>query len=261
MYNPSHPLVCTCGNRVDSCPFWQRVQDELGRPLASLELRAEFAKPEREHSLSSAIERIPKRMMRIAPGLFRYRLVQRAMTGRKLPADIIELFDAVFRATRLPLCVDSSKSPFRFRAVYDVDPSRSLAIVLTRDFRAVVRSKIEHGQTLEMAATGWRKKYEQIAALMQGVSPSNVLFVRYEELCESPHDELNRICKFLRVDFAEAMLQRSNYDVHHIGGSPSKFDESKARISLDRSFEKHFDSATVEKLRKLIGPVALRLGY
>src|SRR5262245_47931937 len=39
IYDPDHPLVCSCGLPVAECPFWESVQRALGKPLDSLVLR------------------------------------------------------------------------------------------------------------------------------------------------------------------------------------------------------------------------------
>jgi hypothetical protein len=187
--------------------------------------------------------------------------MQRALLGPRIARDCIDLFDAVCSATGRPYCVDSSKSPYRFRSVFDLEPSKTLAVILVRDYRAVVYSKMKRGESLESAALGWRKRMQQIDALTSDIGVESRHILRYESLCQEPREELARLSRFLGLDFVEMMLRRPAGSTHHIGGSPSKFDASRGEISLDRSYERHFTTEDLEKLRALVGKVATRWGY
>jgi hypothetical protein len=157
--------------------------------------------------------------------------------------------------------VDSSKSAFRFRALLDLKPERVRAIVLGRDYRAVVHSKMKRGQSLRAAARGWGRKMREIDAMTRDL-PSGVVYrLKYESLCDDPGRELRAICDFLGVEFQEGMLSRPRAGVHHIGGSPSKFDESMSAIVLDRSHEDRFTEAELAQLSRLVGDIATKWGY
>ncbi len=261
MYDPVHPLVCTCGVPVEQCPFWSKVAARLTRPLGELRLRADLKNSHDARNVESLLTRAAKWLVKRKPGLLRYGAAREWFEGDEIAGDILALFEAVAAVSGRSYCVDSSKSTFRFRAVYGADPVRTKAIVLVRDFRAVVRSKMKRGLSFEAAARGWRRKMEEIEALTSDLPAGVVRAVKYEEFCQDPRRELEGLCAFLGVSFAMAMLERPKDDVHHIGGSPSKFDDSKTQIVLDRGFEDHFEPQQVCELRRLIGPVAGRWGY
>jgi hypothetical protein len=245
LYDPAHPLVCSCGRRLAECPFWSAVRDALGRPLESLELRMRGA----------------RRLIRTHPRLFRRRLIRNLFRGRRVVRDSVALFQAVLAVAGRAHCVDSSKLPVRFRAIYDEHPDRAKAIVLVRDFRAVVHSKMKRGMRLEPAALGWRRKMRQIEALTGDLPPTHVRILKYEDFCRQPARELAGLCEFIGIEFEEGMLRRQAARTHHIGGSPSKFDESRREISLDESAAGHFSDAQVADMRAIIGDVAERWGY
>ena len=261
VYDPAHPLVCNCGLRVADCPFWTSVADALGRPLATLQLRAGTTLPKRKGEEGQDAGRVLRRLLKAFPGILRRDAVRGLFGGKAMARDAVDLFDAVSSATGRAFCVDSSKSTFRFRAVYDLEPARTLAVVLARDYRAVVHSKMKRGVSLEAAAVGWKKKMREIDAVTLDLPASCVHVLKYESLCEDPRRELNRLCTFLDIEFSDAMLQRPTSDVHHIGGSPSKFEASKTSIVLDRSYEKRFKQAELNRLRRLIGGTAEKWGY
>lgn len=261
VYDPAHPLVCSCGKPVSECPFWTAVGKRLGRPLDELKLQTRFNFPRRSRSVATSLLRLPRRALRSRPTAFRFSPVQWFFGGPRMARDSVELYDAVSEVTGSGFCVDSSKSAFRFRAVYDREPEKTRAIVLARDYRAVVHSKMRHGAQLEVAARGWRKKMRQLEALTRDLPVDHVHLLKYESFCEDPRSELFRLCAFLGVKFADAMLQRATKDVHHIGGSPSKFDASRTHISLDRSYEGRFKGDELERLQRLVGNAAERWGY
>jgi hypothetical protein len=173
-----------------------------------------------------------------------------------LGRDSIALCDAILRATGKRLVVDSSKSAFKFWSVYRQQPTKVRAVVMARDYRAVVYSKMQRGRSLEEAALGWRRKMEQIEELTRGVPEDRCYRLKYENLCTNPSGQLAALCKFLNIKFDEKMLTRPIKDVHHIGGSPSKFDPSKRAISLDNRYADAFDSSALERMRHLVGRVA-----
>lgn len=261
LYDPEHPLVCSCGRAVAECPFWRGVAAQLGRPLGSLRLHSKHETDGTGRRAAPSRTWPARQLLRHFPVLFRNGAVRGLLGGQALARESIALFDAVAKATGRPLCVDSSKSPLRFRSVHALQPDRTFAIVLSRDYRAVVHSKMKRGARLAVAAAGWRRKMQQIAELTDDLPPDRVYRLKYEELCEDPRLHLSRLCSFLGVEFAEAMVERPSDDVHHIGGSPSKFDPSRTRIELDRSHADRFEGPELEQLRKLVGREAARWGY
>lgn len=261
-YDPVHELVCACGLEVAECPFWNDVRRQLGRPLETLSLHSRLSRPTRDGNPISRIRWLPRRFVRAYPQTYRSPVVRRALGGTGLAEDILGLLEAASRASGRSVCVDSSKSPFRFRAVFGLDPGRARAIVLARDFRAVVHSKMKRGEGLEAAARGWRLAMEQIGALTQDLPATVVHRLRYEDLCNQPRVELSRLCEFLGIPFQDGMLRRPDKaNLHHIGGSPSKFDESRHEIVLDRAYEGVFSPSDVDRMRLIIGNEARRWSY
>jgi hypothetical protein len=261
VYDPDHPLLCACGASVRACPFWKSVELALGSPLESLQLRQHLKRKDKRWIRPGAVKDLRIALIKSRPGLYRHAAIRRLVGALNVAGDCVRLFDAVSTATGRRFCVDSSKSPYRFRSVFEADPKRTLAVVLARDYRAVVHSKMKRGQSLRVAALGWRRKLQQIRALTMDIPVDCVFSLKYEALCSNPRDELGRLCDFLGISFTESMLHRPTATMHHIGGSPSKFDPSRAEIALDRSFENQFSQAALEHMRELVGDVAVEWGY
>jgi hypothetical protein len=261
LYDPSHPLVCACGLPIRDCPFWTRVESLLGRPLETLRSRQGLKRERGEGKLEIAIKHVPRRLIKTHPWLYRSQAVRSIFDGYKLGRDCIDLYDAACAASGRTICVDSSKSIFRFRDVYELDPTRTYGVILVRNYKAVVHSKMKRGESVNAAANGWRRTMQQIETLTTDLPTSHVLRVRYEDFCESPSRDLKRLCRFLDVDFEAAMLDRSSYESHHLGGSPTKYDPSRRRIVLDRSHETDLAPSDAQLAREIVGTVANRWGY
>ena len=261
LYDPEHPLVCSCGLRVSDCPFWTSVAGRMGRPLESLQLRSSFRPPRSARRSELGLKRVSRRFLGAFPAVFRIKGVRDRLGSEVLTRDLAALFDAVAATTGCEYCVDSSKSAIRFRMLHDFEPHRVRAIVLARDYRAVVHSKMKRGQSLRAAAIGWKRKMLEIESMTRDLPPGIVHRLKYENFCENPRRELQRLCDFLGVDFSESMLTRPRRDVHHIGGSPSKFDASLTTITMDRSHEDRYNAAQLGRLSRIVGSIAGTWGY
>jgi hypothetical protein len=261
IYDPIHPLVCSCGEPLRVCPFWTKVETTLGRPLQSLILQLPYAAWSGGSDLVSRIRNLPRRFVKTFPASFRSHSLQRLLGCDTMAGDCFALFDAVADATGRNFCVDSSKSPFRFRAVHDREPARTVAILLGRDYRAVVHSKMKRGQTMESAAMGWRRQMTHMEALTSDIPDDRKCRVKFESFCADPAGELARICRFLQMEFSPNMLQRPTTALHNIGGSPSKFDANRVSVVLDRTYENVFEAGALAQMRKLVGGVGGLWGY
>ena len=265
IYDPAHPLKCSCGATVSDCAFWRQVAAVLGRPLDDLQLSTrDFGRRwagRHRHRLVAGLWGLPVRFLDAFPGSYRRRVVQTVFSGPRLARDSLALFDAIFEVSKARYVVDASKSATRFRSIYRSRPANVRAIVLGRDYRAVVHSKMRRGRSLEVAASGWRKSMTRIECLTRDLPPGCSIRIKYENLCEQPEKELARICAFLGLEYSSAMLERHVRNLHHIGGSPSQFDPARAAIVMDRSHEGAFSREALERMHHLVGDVAKSWDY
>jgi len=260
VYDPEHPLVCNCGLAIKDCPFWSRVEELLARPLADLQVHTRWSSNTNSEESQLGRRLLLSLAVRV-PSVLGLKSVLRTLAGKNLASDCIRLFGAVAEAAGRNICVDSSKSAIRFRAIYETEPSKTRAIVLTRDARAVVYSKMKRGRSLAAAADGWRRKMQLIESLTAGIPREHVHVLKYEDLCEDTESELSKICMFLGVENSEAMLRRPTENLHNIGGSPSKFDKERISIALDRTFETGLCPEDMREVLRVVGTTAARWGY
>ena len=265
LYDPAHPLACTCGQAVLDCPFWIDVQEAANRPLDSFRLRPRFIRwrgaDAGNQSLRERLMQLPLRLTKQVPSAYTNPIIHRILGGPKLARDSIALADAILSATGSKILVDSSKSVLKFWSVYRQQPGRVRTVILARDYRAVVYSKMKRGKSLENAAREWRRKMEQIELLTSDVTDDRCYRLKYEVLCADPTEALTALCAYLDIGFESTMLSRPTEGVHHLGGSPSKFDPSKRTISLDTNYENAFDRESLARMQDLVGSVAESWGY
>jgi hypothetical protein len=260
LYDPAHPLTCSCGKPVPLCPFWQQVESALGAPLASLTLRPRLLESGMNVSDRSAVATRVWAPLRRWPNLYRFPPIHFAL-GSNVGRDSFRLYDAVTQVTGARYVVDSSKVPFRFWSLWRRRPDDLRLVVLVRDYRAVAYSQSKRGHSLRGAARYWVNTMRQVDALTRGLPGEQIFLVRYEDLCDSPEETMHRLCNFLQLEFSPELLARATVDLHHIGGSPSKFDSARRIVARDTTYLDQIAPADLRELALLAGDFARRWDY
>ena len=265
IYNPIHPLVCSCGQTVSECVFWLRVEEAVGRPLKTLVLRPRIIDKARSGQLPwklfAWVGRRMKSFVEANPKYYKNSVCQKMLDGQRIAADSIRLFDAIKAVSSARCVIDSSKVAFRFRSVFESVPERVRVILLARDYRAVVHSKMNRGKTIETAAVGWKQKTLQMEELTGDVPQGKIHRLKYEDFCNEPKTQIQKLCAFLDLEFSNDMLLRPSAGLHHLGGSPSKFDKSKSEIRLDQRYLEAFSKSELQYLERIVGDSARIWGY
>ena len=212
-------------------------------------------------TLSQRVRNRLRRLVARNPQIVLRAPIRKLLNGPRVAKDSFALFDAIFDQTTATNLIDSSKSPFRFRMLYDDQPDRMCAIMLGRDYRGTVHSCVKRGQDVEASARAWALRMQQIKALTDDIPNEQLIRVRYEDLCGDPRAELARICQFLKLEFSENLLDRPLDNVHHLGGSPSKFDPSRKKIKLDQSYVNAFTAGQLATMKDIVGETAADWGY
>lgn len=261
LYNPPHDLTCACGSEFADCEFWRSVRAETERPLEEFRLMPRFLGWVEPNVRQSLLARLPRRLVSRYPALARSRVVQALYDGRRVARDSMEISEAILRISNARFIVDSSKAIFRYRLLHEWYPHRVRMLVLHRDYRAVIYSKMKRGESLASSAHSWRDTVHQIRSLVQDVPRSNVHSLKYEDLCRDPVRELSGICQFLGLDFDDSMLMRPESGLHDLGGSPSKFQPGRREIRLDDRYLTELSDSQRAEMRQLVGSAAEWCGY
>ena len=262
LYDPPYELLCSCGQSFAECEFWQAVSKLASRPLGELQLLPNFfAWRDSGAERPPLYKRVPRRLIQLYPGWYRSKLVQDLFGASRVARDSMTVFEAIIAHSNPAGIVESSKSALRFRSIYDRYPDRAKAIVLHRDYRAIVYSKMKRGASLEAAANTWALKIKQIDKLTSDIPDDRIFQIRYEDLCADPRKQMQRACQFLNIKFEEAMLARPTEGIHDLGGSPSKFQVERKEIRFDSEYLNALSQAQLSKLRNLVGDAAESCGY
>jgi hypothetical protein len=261
MYDPPHGLVCACGASFHDCEFWRSVCGSVGRPVSGLRVMPRFFRWYDPDNAGPAYRRLPSRFIRRFAALSRLRAVQAIYGGNRIARDNMTVFDAIALCTKARHIVDSSKNVLRARLLAEWFPKRVRLLVLYRDYRAVIHSKMKRGESLEGSAHSWVVKMREIESLARDVPPSMLIKLRYEDLCMNPATELTRVCRFLGVAFEPQMLRRSAAVNHDLGGSTSKFEPGNREIQLDSGYLRELSSAQLDRMRAIVGTTAANCGY
>lgn len=262
LYNPSHPLACSCGKTVANCDFWCQVERKLERPLSSLRLQpSSFGRPRSNSSADTHLQKLPKRLLQRMSAHFETWPILPLLRSKYVAKDSFQLFDAIAECTHSRYIVDASKELRRFRLLKTMHPDRMRLVLLCRDYRAVIYSKMKRGRSLEASAQSWANRVKQMELLGHDMVPERLHRLRYEDLCVSPDREINRLCKFLALDYSPSMELRPSSNIHHIGGSPSKFESNRQEISLDTAYQEAFTADQLSAMKMVVGHAAAVWGY
>jgi hypothetical protein len=260
LYNPRHPLVCSCGLRLAECPFWSSVERAAGRSLGTFRIHRK--RLNRPGALAKRFRKFAmKALMGPLARLNRMRIARWYAGGLQTARESFELFDAIGTATGAEFIVDSSKDPYRFLSLHCEQPERVKVILLARDYRGVVNSKMKRDMSLGKAIRTWNRRIRQMDEMANLLPAEDVFRVTYEELCLNTEAVMRRLCDFIGIDFTPGMLVRDSGSLHHLGGSPSKFDTSRKQVSIDTSYLEAFSPEQLEFMRSVAGRTAERWGY
>lgn len=125
-------------------------------------------------------------------------------------------------------------------------------IHILRDGRDVAHSAMKMGWygNAWAATERWVRAIHCYDRLLEAVPTERILEVRFEDLVADPKGELERVCRFMGVDFDPAMLaidQTSSYRAADSGEAAN--------------WRSHFDDRTCGLVEAEIGPLLERFGY
>ncbi len=96
---------------------------------------------------------------------------------------------------------------------------------------------------------------------MRDVPETQVFRLTYEAMCQDMEGTMRRVYQFLGLTESTAPLSRTLAGLHHISGSPSKFDHERQTIRLDESWAGAFSKKQLEYLGLVAQPYAQLWGY
>jgi hypothetical protein len=264
---------CSCGMPIRSCPLWSAVlasvrtdtADRANEGSASLDLGFIGSTRSTNARRLKPWYRVLWRLRNAAVYAdLCYRLHLPGFMRRQFDKTIANTF-AVYQAVRAhsgaDVVVDSSKSYLKGIALHLAAPDRVRLIMLTRDGRANLHSRLKAGVPRRQAIRNWLNFYRHALPLIEkNVSADNFLVVRYEELADCPERELRRICDFCNLDYEPTMINFAG-KVHHLpNGNDMRF-RRDITIRVDSEWVQALAPADRVFFETMAGKVNRRLGY
>ncbi|MBP7569181.1 MAG: hypothetical protein KBA95_03865 [Acidobacteria bacterium] len=276
---------CSCGEAIDSCPFWRGVAEDLRAQGHCLD----FRNPSGDYATGSGpMVRWLLRPLHRGPVLEAVRDLGLALApGWRRHCASVQSFNAALArsvCSRLGarLIVDSSKTGVRLKFLLR-NPALDVRVIrLVRDGRGValtytdpwayadardpaLRGGGEGGSRdsqrlpFDRAVWEWRRSNEEADLLLRGLRRDRWLEVRYETLCRSVAGSLDGILRFLGLDPA-GLAAVPAPGAQHIIGNGMRFDRDPD-VVLDERWRSALTAEHLGRFETLAGALSRRLGY
>lgn len=269
----SRDAPCSCGATVRTCPFWRRVATDL-RQSTGIDLYASpyaldlgfMGSPHHVDPRVQTAAYLRGWKLRNALFIARTRLglapLDRLL-GRLWRATErnLQLFDSVRRLAPARVVVDSSKAYVKGLALYRRHPGRMRAVVLSRDGRGVLYSRLRAGVTRDASLHAWRAYYQRALPLIERViAPEHRMRVRYEDLAADPLGTANCVFAFLGLPpLADAAALSAR--VQHLPEGNDTRLRGLAQIRADEAWRESLSAADLQFFEREGGALNRRLGY
>lgn len=264
---------CTCGSQVSECTFWRQLVNEIGQRMGTDLWKKPYSLDLGFIVASRLIDHAYQNKRRILIGRIIQALVHLEMNlGVRLfypftfryynSINTIEMVhNEIRRISGAKLVVNSSKSYRYGVSLYMARPDSVRLLLLTRDGRGVLQSRLNGGFDRKKSLLAWKNYYSRALPLIgRHVSPEHVLAVRYEELASNPARVLEEICNFLEIEYTDKILDFRHKQIHILNGNKMRFSRS-SEIRLDEKWKTTMRDQDREYFEMNAGSLNRKLGY
>lgn len=266
--NDPELYLCSCGQRIRQCEFWQAVQAGMRSrgyefDVADFGLAFRLRGPRaiqwlRKAAFQSGVANaIRDTLLGCLPD---ERRRMEALVARNLA-----FIETVLALTGKRVFVDTSKDRLRFRALRRHSSLDVRAIHLVRDVRGVVASRLRRGRIsrgVDRAARDWSLVHGKIEVALAALPAERRIQVRYEDLCRDVPGTLARLYEFCGVAAGSgtADLRRSP---HHLIGNRMRLSElvDLGDVRTDERWRNLLANGDLEKIERSAGSLGRRYGY
>lgn len=257
----SAQAVCSCGRRIDACPFWTSVFAQVqaqGLPFGPTQWTNDYRF---EHPL---MQRLLNRACGSRSGRALLRASASWLPGYRQRIGSIDAVNVAFMRAALKVSnarvfADTTKTMSRLLHLLRI-PGLDLRVVgLVRDVRGYAASAKRRGIPPVDAAGTWLKDQEMIAALVRERPALPFLRLRYEDLCASPEAVLRELWSFCGVQDV-IIAQPLRATEHHVLGNSMRM-AGDIRIHVDQTWRQRLDDAEAAAVLGVAGEMNRTLGY
>ncbi len=255
---------CSCGNKIRECPFWKRIVDRMKErgfefDLGNFDTRLRLGVGRHSRRLLSGSLR-SKTLEMLRDGLIRLWPKQRHRLQYLMDRNKA-LAESVLQVTCASVFFDASKNPMAIRHFHRQPDVDFRVVHLVRDVRGAGLSKRKNrGQSdWRRTVNDWVRMNRDIDSQLRQLPGDRWIRIRYEEMCQSPAETMNRFFRFCKLVPHELPSNFSAVE-HHVVGN---------RMRLTNAGEIRLDEAWREKLNRgeralavdIAGPMLLAYGY
>jgi hypothetical protein len=157
--------------------------------------------------------------------------------------------------------LDGSKDPERLTEFVSSGYWHVKVIHLVRDGRGVANSLMKHGNIpMQLAASEWLERGLTCDRVLSRFKSSDVLSIKYENLCEDPESVMERVLKFAGLGSVRPTQRKSVGDLHILGNDRTRLNLSRAVVK-DEAWKRELGVAEIRTFDKIAGPRNRYLGY
>ncbi len=269
--------LCTCGAALGECPFWMKVETILKETGHGGFSDLALSDPSRirigedghyrgrlpgEGTANASV----LRNLSIVLGS-RYFFELAAHLSPAVKVNLVaarnrqRLYAAVRRAHDTPVIVDSTKTAGAVKEAFMTADVPARVIMLYRDGRAVSAShKRRLGISMTQAAHFWRGEMVKWQMARLSLPKEKIITVRYEDFTQNPKAELEKICRYLGLEFEDGLLNFRK-DRHNIGGNPMRFRTDEVEIKPDNRWRDELTPQDIADFEAAAGDFNRSLGY
>lgn len=252
---------CSCGHRLDACPFWQSVFEDVsatGITLSTTRWRTDyrFEHPWQDALLTRETSWLAWREAR--RWATRHLPVLRGRTARIDRANVA-FIRAVLERRRARVFLDTTKLLTRLTYLLEIPELDVRVVRLVRDVRGFAASAQRRGESVTGATTVWLNDQAAIERVLVRWPGVRQTLVRYEDFCAEPQATLRRLWQFCGV----APIEPSTAVVageHHVLGNSMRMGAT-ITVRLDDSWRSRLAPKDERKVLAIAGSLNERLGY
>lgn len=255
--------VCSCGEKIRTCPFWGAVTEALRARGHGFDL-ADFGTHFRAPG-----DWLADRLLRASYRGFAFETVRdaglKAVSGsRRTMKHVLErnrvMIQVILELQGGRIFLDGSKDVIRLKHLLDSGMWNVKVIYLVRDGRGAAGSYMRHHEVnMRTAAGEWVHAQREARRLLNRLPRESWLAVRYEDLCRQPTEVVGDLLGFMdcsRPDGPPLPVDGT----HHILGNNMRLRPLDA-IRLDKKWRHQLTPSDFRVFDKIAGKVNGQLEY
>jgi hypothetical protein len=254
---------CVCGATLETCPFWQRMQTDMG--LQQQDENETLFAPLPEIMRTTRKNMMANYALARLAGIAGPAAWNLQASSRDAFLDrYSRLHQVTCEITEARKFIDGTKNPVKIYAFENMLRPRPVIRVLhiTRDPRAFIASCRKYNELpLEVNTRYWRR-YHRFALKHFANNPRmEYLQLRLEDLCTDADAHLEKVQQFFGVEPEQLTVPSRFESKRHLVGNRSAINRFDGHLKLDESFREKLSATEQSDILKRTNPLAARFGY